>query len=127
MSDKRMKVAGIRPRAGTIGPAGIHLRWSFPPSEGFPKKGFDVFRRPNSKKQGPSDPVEAEEAEREACLAEWGPPIAQLPLIATQDDAKKRLEPGLGNRYAAGLQDALQIYVNRLPSLIDWLQLLGNP
>ena len=57
MSEKRIKVAGIRPRVGTIGPPGIHLRWSFPPSEGFPKKGFDVFRRPNPKKQGPSSIV----------------------------------------------------------------------
>ena len=125
MSEKRIKVAGIRPRAGSIGPPGIHLRWSFPPSDGFPKKGFDVFRRPSPKKQGPS--VESEEAEKEACLADWGPPIAELPLVTTEDEAKKRLEPGLGNRYAAGLPEALQLYVNELPSLIDWLQLLGNP
>jgi hypothetical protein len=40
-------VMGIRPRPGSVGPSGHHLRWMFPPALGFPPKGFLVYRRPS--------------------------------------------------------------------------------
>ena len=44
---ERIAVMGIRPRPGSIGPDGHHLRWMFPPRLGFPPKGFLVYRRPS--------------------------------------------------------------------------------
>jgi hypothetical protein len=44
---KRITLIGIRPAESSIGPAGIHLRWSFPAEFGFPAKGFAVYRRPS--------------------------------------------------------------------------------
>jgi hypothetical protein len=42
---ERIHVSGIRPKDSSIGPAGHHLRWSFPARLGFPAKGFGVYRR----------------------------------------------------------------------------------
>src|SRR5687768_10699955 len=42
-----LSVAALRPAADpadSIGPNGIHLRWLYPPSLGYPDKGFDVYR-----------------------------------------------------------------------------------
>lgn len=44
-----LSVMGINPRSGSIGPAGNHLRWSFPAALGLPEEGFLVFRRKSVK------------------------------------------------------------------------------
>ena len=124
MSENGIKVVGIRPRPGSVGPPGLHLRWTFPPAAGFPQKGFEVFRRPNPKKQDPADPVSTAQV---ACLEDWGPPVATLPLVADAEAAKSRLEPGLANRYAADISTAVQRYTPELPALVDWLWLLQTP
>ena len=45
MPSELLGVLGICPKADSILPAGIHLRWSFPREMGFPGKGFTIFRR----------------------------------------------------------------------------------
>jgi hypothetical protein len=52
VSGPYLAVVAIRPdpsAAPSIGPAGYHLRWSFPAEKGFPPKGFRVYRRPAGK------------------------------------------------------------------------------
>src|SRR5687768_4926065 len=44
MGTPQLGVVALRSDAGSIGPAGIHLRWLYPPALGYPDKGFDVFR-----------------------------------------------------------------------------------
>jgi hypothetical protein len=46
MAADRLTVLGIRPVEWSVRPAGLHLRWAFPVSLGFPPGGFQVFRRP---------------------------------------------------------------------------------
>jgi hypothetical protein len=41
-----LSLVGIRPQPSSIGPPGIHLRWTFTPELGFPREGFKLFRRP---------------------------------------------------------------------------------
>jgi hypothetical protein len=45
MDSDRIVVVGIQPRADSIGPEGLHLRWMFSPHLGFPPKGFEIYRR----------------------------------------------------------------------------------
>lgn len=42
---QRITLTGTRPRSGSIGPPGLHLRWAFAPHLGFPAGGFLVYRR----------------------------------------------------------------------------------
>ncbi len=46
MPGDAIAVVGISPRVDSIGPAGLHLRWSFPSQRGFPPGGFNIYRRP---------------------------------------------------------------------------------
>ena len=46
MAADRLAVLGIRPVEWSVRPAGLHLRWTFPPRLGFPPGGFEVYRRP---------------------------------------------------------------------------------
>lgn len=42
---ERITLTGVRPRSGSIGPPGHHLRWAFASHLGFPAGGFLVYRR----------------------------------------------------------------------------------
>ena len=44
MGKPQLGVVALPSDGGSIGPAGIHLRWLYPPALGYPYKGFDVFR-----------------------------------------------------------------------------------
>ena len=59
---------------------------------------------------------------------DWGQPIAELPLLRSVEEALKRLETDLQNRYApTGRQLAVQRYERELGALLKWLNLLQNP
>lgn len=45
MPEEKIGVIGIRIQDGSVGPEGNHLRWSFPPALGFPRDGFEIYRR----------------------------------------------------------------------------------
>jgi hypothetical protein len=53
MAADRLAVLGIRPVEWSVRPAGLHLRWTFPPRLGFPPGGFQVYRRPAKRSDPP--------------------------------------------------------------------------
>ena len=239
MANEHIAVTGIRPRDGSIGPPGHHLRWAFPEQLGFPAEGFVIYRRPsggfkpdqcfdftkvpnnqivvsgsslegvffpstvqirrsNSNLTVDSPSPELLELRFPVPMAfvrisvrgvqgsvqlrayaglqfiaaspptnnsgflevtaphitrvtiplnfrtlvsvchlsmdavcedkDWGQPIAQLPLLRSVDEALKRLETDLQNRYApTGREPAVQRYKRELGALLKWLNLLQNP
>lgn len=49
MEFERLSLIAIKPSESDLAPPGIHLRWSFPPSWGFPPKGFELYRSHSSR------------------------------------------------------------------------------
>ena len=57
----------------------------------------------------------------------WGTPCKTLTPLANATEAAARFEPGLRNRYAATVQDAVARYEPGAAALIDWLTQLRTP